>query len=208
MFFGDVPSTLSGKVADLRKDFKRYIRKLTETQEQLPLFDELPEASKTVPSKTIPSAVGGYQVFIVHGHDELAKESVARFLHDLLGRPPVILHEQADLGRTIIEKFEAHAAQAAAAIVLLTADDKGAAKDAVDLNARARQNVILELGFFIGTLGRARTIILHDPGVELPSDLLGVIYIRRDPERNWRSRVAKELREGAKLNCNMDALTR
>ncbi len=74
----------------------------------------------------------------MHGHDELAKESAAQFFQDLLGVPPVIFHEQANSGQTIIEKFETHAVEVAAAVVLLTADDKGAAKDDYNLEARAR----------------------------------------------------------------------
>jgi predicted nucleotide-binding protein len=88
----------------------------------------------------------------------------------------VIPHEQADSGRTIIEKFEEHASDAGFAIVLPTADDLGKAKDATRLNPRARQNVVLEFGYFMAKLGRGRVVALHEAGVELPSDATGVLY--------------------------------
>lgn len=96
------------------------------------------------------------RIFVVHGHNEAARETVARFL-ERVGFEPVILHEQPNKGRTIIEKFESYA-DVGFAVVLLTADDVGG-RDSVEgasLKARARQNVILELGYFLGKLGRAR----------------------------------------------------
>ncbi|OGA67701.1 MAG: hypothetical protein A3G81_11210 [Betaproteobacteria bacterium RIFCSPLOWO2_12_FULL_65_14] len=93
---------------------------------------------------------------------------------------PIILHEQPSMGRTVIEKFEDYAADAQLAFVLLTPDDKVAPADSSnDLKRRARQNVILELGFFLGKLGRlsGRVFLLHKGPIELPSDLSGVIYI-------------------------------
>jgi predicted nucleotide-binding protein len=146
----------------------------------------------------------GEDVFIVHGHDDQTKVTVARFLAQLVGREPVILHEQADLGRTIIEKFEHHAASAACAIVLLTDDDEGGPKNGVS-QPRARQNVVLELGFFLGKLGRGRVVILHGTDVELPSDLHGVLYVPLDGAGAWRNAVAREL-EAAGLEIDLKAL--
>jgi len=119
--------------------------------------------------------------FIVHGHDEAAKLALKNYLQNTLGLPePIILHEQPSMGRTVIEKFEDYAADAQLAFVLLTPDDKVAPADSSnDVKRRARQNVILELGFFLGKLGRlsGRVFLLHKGPVELPSDLSGVIYI-------------------------------
>ena len=101
------------------------------------------------------------QVFVIHGHDESARESVARFL-EKLELEPIILHEQPNKGRTIIEKFEDYA-DVRFAVVLLTPDDVGAVKDrADDLRPRARQNVVFEFGFFIGKLGRERVCALGE----------------------------------------------
>jgi predicted nucleotide-binding protein len=131
-------------------------------------------------------------VFIVHGHDEGVKQGVARFL-EKLGINPIILHELADRGRTIIQKFEDHA-DVRFAVVLLTPDDEGRARGASDLRERARQNVILELGYFIGRLGRSNVCALKTEGVEEPSDLRGVLYTPLDSANAWHMRLAKELK--------------
>ncbi len=131
-------------------------------------------------------------VFLVHGHDESAKEATARFLEKLKLKA-VILHEQASEGRTIIEKFEAHA-DVGFAVVLLTPDDVGATASAAEkLNGRARQNVILELGYFTGKLGRSRVCGLFKPGVEVPSDLHGVLFLELDQKGGWKTKLAQEL---------------
>ena len=132
------------------------------------------------------------KVFVVHGHDEVLKLDVARFI-EKLGLKVVILAEQANQGRTIIEKFEAHAEDAGFAIVLLTPDDVGAsAGNPSALKSRARQNVILELGYFIGKLTRCRVCALHKGDVELPSDILGIVYV--PIAGNWKLQLAGEMK--------------
>ena len=107
---------------------------------------------------------------------------------------PIILHEKPDAGRTIIEKFEAYS-DVGFAVVLLTADDKGCAKSKDStLQPRARQNVIFELGFFIGRLGRARVCALYREGVEIPSDYQGILYTAIDSGGAWKLKLVKELR--------------
>lgn len=142
------------------------------------------------------------RVFVVHGHDHGTKETVARFL-ETLELEPVILHEQANEGKTIIEKFETHAADVQCALVILTPDDIASSKTSPEQKEhRARQNVILELGFFVGKLGRGRTFALVEKGVTLPSDIHGVIYIPLDDER-WRLRLVKELKAvGISVDAN------
>lgn len=133
------------------------------------------------------------KVFVVHGHEEATREAVARFLESV-DLKPIILLEQANQGRTIIEKFEDHA-DASFAIVLLTPDDLGSlAQDRENLNPRARQNVILEFGFFIGKLSRKRICVLKSPRVETPSDIDGVVYIPLGEPDVWKTRLAKELK--------------
>ena len=121
------------------------------------------------------------QSFIVHGRDETAKLEVKNYLQNELGLPePTILHEQPNLGRTVIEKFETYAALASIIFVVLTPDDAAAGPDENDdEKRRARQNVIFEMGYFLGVLGRAsgRVILLHSGPVEIPSDIAGVCYI-------------------------------
>ena len=104
----------------------------------------------------------------------------------------MILHEQAASGRTIIEQFEKHASEAGFAVILLTADDEGKAKGAAQINSRARQNVVLEFGYFMAKLGRDRVVALHEAGVELPSDVSGVLY--KSLAGNWHTDLARELK--------------
>lgn len=119
--------------------------------------------------------------FIVHGHAEKLKLELKNFIQNALRLPePIILHEQPSLGRTMIQKFEDYASASALVFVLLTPDDVGApAKDVDDEKRRARQNVIFEMGYFLGVLGResGRVLLLHSGSLELPSDLSGVVYI-------------------------------
>lgn len=132
------------------------------------------------------------KIFIVHGHDDGMKQTVARFV-EKLDFEPIILHEQANKGGTIIEKFEDHS-DVSYAVILLSPDDVGAANDAQpELQPRARQNVILELGFFIGKLGRPRVFPLRRESVEMPSDISGVMYTCFDNE-NWEKRLVQELK--------------
>lgn len=131
-------------------------------------------------------------IFIVHGHNTSVLQTVARTI-EKLGLRPIILHEQANSGRTIIEKFESHA-NVGFAIVLLTDDDEGKLRTDIDLKSRARQNVVLELGYFIGRLGRNRVLPLHAEGVELPSDIHGLLYIPIDKNDTWKFAIVKELK--------------
>lgn len=130
-------------------------------------------------------------VFIVHGHDGEARESVARFLINI-GFVPIILHEQANRGRTIIEKVEANS-DVGFAIVLLTPDDEGREKNASQLEPRARQNVLLELGYFIGRLGREHVCALKRGTVEIPSDFAGVVWEPMDAGNGWKQSLGREL---------------
>ena len=140
------------------------------------------------------------KVFVVHGHDDAAKESVARFL-ERIDFEAVILHEQASKGMTIIEKIEEHG-DVGFAVVLLTPDDVGG-KSAESLAARARQNVILELGYFIARLGRARVTALRRGEVEVPSDFSGVVYEAYDAAGGWKQALGRELQEaGFEIDWN------
>jgi predicted nucleotide-binding protein len=115
----------------------------------------------------------GHEVFIVHGHDEAAKQAVSRFI-EKLGFTATILHEQPNAGRTIIEKIEAYS-NVGFAIILLTPDDIGGTSDKPDvLNPRARQNVILELGYFFAKLGRQRVCALYKEN----SNCSGIIGVK------------------------------
>jgi predicted nucleotide-binding protein len=159
-------------------------------------------------NKSLPLGTNNNQsnfVFVVHGHDNEVKETVARFV-EKLGLRTVVLHEQPNHGKTIIEKFEEFSDKISFAIVLLTPDDFGASKsDLKNPKLRARQNVIFELGFFIGKLGRNRVCALRKGDVELPSDYLGVLYIPLDDEGVWRVKVVKEMK-AVGLSVNIEEI--
>ncbi|MHB8382052.1 MAG: TIR domain-containing protein [Candidatus Binataceae bacterium] len=142
-------------------------------------------------------------VFVVHGHDSGTKETVARFLEHL-DLKAIILHEQADKGRTIIEKFADHS-DVVYAIVLLTADDRGGTRDTPHdkQSFRARQNVILEFGYFLAKLGRKGVRALYQEGVEIPSDYSGVLCTVLDNEGAWRINLAREIKAaGIEIDLN------
>ncbi len=145
------------------------------------------------PSETFDSLENANKVFVVHGHDDSARKTVARFLQGLQLKP-IILHEQSSRGCTIIEKFEDYA-DVSFAVVLLTPDDLGAlAKNRDELKHRARQNVILELGFFIGKLGRKRVCLIVNDNVEWPLDYVGVIYAKWHDAGGWKTKLTQELK--------------
>lgn len=147
------------------------------------------------------------KVFIVHGHNEEMKQATARLL-EKLNLEPIILHEQPNGGRTIIEKFSKYA-DVSYAIVLLSADDLAYHKSDKPENARfrARQNVILELGYFIGKLGRDKVIALYEKGkdIEIPSDFSGVIYHKYSHDEGWKFQIAKELKS-AGFNISLNSI--
>ena len=140
------------------------------------------------------------KIFIVHGHNEAVKEKVARFIEHLK-LEAIILHEQADRGQTIIEKFESNSYDVNFAIVLRPADDAARAKTETVYKKRARQNVIFEMGYFVGLLSRSHVFMLLEDGVEKPSDLDGIVYTSL--KEDWKNKLFKELKEcGYKVNPN------
>jgi len=149
-----------------------------------------PPSASSLPS--VP-ALPKNKVFVVHGHDEAALQSVARFLEQLELKA-IILREQPDAGRTIVEKFEDCAQEVGFAVVLLTPDDLSGPADGEPHVARARQNVIFELGYFAGKLGRGRTCLLRKGEVDIPSDLFGVIYTDMDASDGWKLKLVRELK--------------
>ncbi len=144
------------------------------------------------PSNALPTPArkASPKVFIVHGHSDTAREMVAHFVQKM-GFEPIILHQQHNGGRTIIEKIEHHG-DVGFAIVLLTPDDIGGVSE-MDLAPRARQNVILELGYFLGRLGRDKVCALKLGELEVPSDYHGVVYQALDAAGGWKVPLAREL---------------
>ncbi|MUK48277.1 TIR domain-containing protein [Aliivibrio fischeri] len=144
------------------------------------------------------------QVFVVHGHNEEVKVKVARFI-EKLGFEPIILHEQASSGNTIIEKIEEYS-DVGFGVVLYTACDVGAKNSSTpDLKLRARQNVIFEHGYLIGKLTRNNVCALVQGDIELPNDISGVVYTPIDTNEAWHLQLAKELKK-AGYNVDMNRL--
>ena len=201
LVMGGGPSPLPRVIQGYREGIERAVLKLKTLKE---LFEERVAGGSDDEAhpKAAPQIYGTRCVFIVHGRDENAKEAVARFLLKL-DLKPIILHEEANQGRTIIEKFEAHSA-VDYAVVLFTPDDFGyPAEDPGKGRHRPRQNVILELGFFLGALGRGRVCVLSTGDVETPSDYDGVLYVPLDERGAWRLTVAREMKV-AGLNVDLN----
>lgn len=164
------------------------------TQEQLSASEALKEPLPIVP----PAAADGSpvfnnsQVFIVHGHDEIAKLEMAEFIESL-GFEPIILHMQASSGRTIIEKIEYYS-NVGFGVVLYTPCDVGSKVGALDGSYRARQNVVFEHGYLIGKLGRSRVAAVVKGTIETPNDISGVVYIALDDQGSWKEELKKEMR--------------
>lgn len=141
------------------------------------------------------------KVFIVHGRDEQSKLSAARFV-EKLGLTAVILHEQANAGKTIIEKIEENT-NVGFALVLYTPCDMGGLLNDPNQQPRARQNVVFEHGYLVAKLGRSNVCALVKGKVEVPSDINGVVYVPLDEANAWHIAVAKELRSaGYSIDMN------
>ena len=157
--------------------------------EELTLFKNVKNHSNA----NVNSHIDRSKVFIVHGHDDGAKNEVARFI-EKLGFEAKILHEQVDSGATIIEKLEKHT-DVGFAIVLYTACDIGGVRSKPeDLKPRARQNVVFEHGLLIGKIGRANVVALVKGDLEIPNDISGVVYKSMDISGAWKYSIAKEMK--------------
>lgn len=132
------------------------------------------------------------KVFVVHGRDDAAKNELRLFLI-AVGLEPIILHMRPNGGRHLLTKFREESEGADFAVVLMTPDDDGGLAGTNDLRQRARQNVVLELGFFLGKLGPANVAALVKGDVERPSDFDGIVYIPLDSAGAWKTQLAREL---------------
>lgn len=153
------------------------------TQDDAPTIRAIPQAAS---SDRAPN-----RVFVVHGQNETARTAAVSFLESL-GLVGVVLHEQPNMGRHLLTKFIQEADLVTFAVVLMTDDDVGRVKGG-KAAPRARQNVILELGYFLAHLGQARVCALITPGLETPSDFDGIVYIRMDDEDRWKQELKREL---------------
>jgi predicted nucleotide-binding protein len=188
-FVDTCPSVISViGIAGVSASVDKQILTLESILERLAFYEEPTARARPTEAKDRS------KIFVVHGHDEGALQAMARSL-ETVGLQAIVLREQPDQGYTTIEKFEARASEVGFAVALLTPDDLGGPLAASEQAARARQNVIFELGYFVGSLGRGRACLLRKGDVEIPSDLFGVIYTDFDhPAEGWKVKLARELK--------------
>jgi len=219
--FGEV-SPIHHKFDDVRyspgiwtegTDFAPYVR--AGVQEVISILEAskleleiLAESSAPSIAMETPAEVST-RVFIVHGQDDARKYELESYLQKLTAEAPIILHQQPNGGRVLIEKFEDSASSVGYAVVLLTADDLGRPSGLApqDDQPRARQNVVFEMGFFIGLIGRGNVAVLYEQDVELPSDINGLLYIPLDAAGAWKGKLASEL-DHANIPVDWTALGR
>lgn len=183
---------------------KDKIRSLESIDQRVDLFPIAKANQAAIVAPVRPKQLSR-DIFIVHGHDEAAQQAVARVI-DKLSLRALILHEQPDKSRTVIEKFEHHS-DVGFAVVLLTPDDMGHPKgNPAEAKLRARQNVVFELGYFIGRLGRSKVCALLKGDIEIPSDYSGILYTPMDEAGAWRYKLAKEIK-GAGIDVDLNKLT-
>ncbi len=175
--------SLGEEITNLYKDIDEKLHRLDSIIERLELIPVSAVAAPAQISERTDAASPrrSKKVFVVHGHDEVAKTNLEVFLNEI-GLQPIVLHRQADEGLTVIEKFEKHS-DVGYAFILLTPDEVAylkadEAKNDEDRKKelRARPNVIFEFGYFVGKLGRSRVCCLYTGDVTLPSDVSGMIY--------------------------------
>lgn len=183
------------KVEQLKDFIREDIKELQSLINRLDLIPVLSPVSKLISNQ---NDINMDQIFVVHGHNEAINQEVARTI-EKLGLEAIILREQTNSSKTIIEKFESYARKVGFAVILLTADDKVEG----EANFRARQNVIFEMGYFMGALGRSHVLCLLQEKVEKPGDIDGVIYTSFDQAGAWKMSLIKELRGcGYKVDAN------
>lgn len=195
------PQTPDEEITEFKERAAEKIQNLINLKNKIALIkSDIEKPAVSIVEKSKEKEVSSKDIFIVHGHNDTIKINVARTL-EKLDINAIILNEKPNSGKTIIEKFEKYS-NVGFAIILLTKDDFGKDKTDENLMGRARQNVILELGYFIGKLGRSRVCPLYELGVELPSDLHGLVYVELDKNEAWKMKLAKELRAAG---YNVDA---
>jgi hypothetical protein len=164
------------------------------------LADEVREPTEAIVAEPVPPSPPSRKVFVVHGLDSTATDKLTKMLRSM-ELEPIVLREQPEMGRVLIEKLEDHARDVGYAFILLTPDDLGCQKGRTrNLRPRARQNVIFEFGYLMAELGRKNICCLYKGEVERPSDIEGIMYVpfKRSVFEAYE-KILKELR-GAGYN--------
>lgn len=187
VFYGRDTRSFQYNVDHIKQKLQNAVNNLKLLIQKLPLIDLDPGLNTT----DLKHRDFTNTCFLIHGHNNSRKFEIARYIENELKKRPIILHEQANRGRTIIEKFEDHS-NVDFAVALWTADDEGRSKKETVYKDRSRQNVIFETGFFIGAIGRKNVVILYEQNVEIPSDYSGVVFIPLSG--NWKHDLGKEIK--------------
>lgn len=186
-------------IQDERDEINKKVAYLESLIERLPLIPSSVETS-IMPAKQ-PNLTISKKIFIVHGHD-ISSRAEVELLIKKIGYEPIVLFKQASGGKTIIEKFEEETESVVFAIILYTACDYGRDKQESKEQPRARQNVVFEHGYLSAKLGRSRVCALVEPGIEVPGDLAGVVYIQLSG--TWEYMLAKEMKQaGLEIDLNL-----
>lgn len=181
---------------DIVADYKKQImRQITQMQSDIKKVDLIECESPGLDVGKNATNIGidvniKKQVFVVYGHDQVLKLNVEAFLKDELKLDVVALDEKPNLGKTIIEKFEHYSRDAGFAVILMSPDDEMNVDGKI--YKQARQNVVLELGYFMAKLGRERVCVVLRGDVEKPSDMSGILHLSY--EGNWKYELVKELK--------------
>jgi predicted nucleotide-binding protein len=188
---------------DLLADSRTKVDRLRRLLANIDLYEKDSQETGTIATK---DATRLKTVFIVHGHDQDAMNQVNLLIRQTSDLNVTVLGDQASRGQTVIEKLERHLGDRSSfAVVLMTGDDLGRARSSTEENPRARQNVIFELGYSLAALGRGNVAALYEPGVEMPSDFAGVVYIPFDENGTWKHSLIREFR-GAGLDVDANRL--
>jgi len=174
----------------------KSVRVIDEKEDSIEDLDTNDSTTINITESEAPAIELKDKIFIVHGHDNKMRDCVNNCIQ-ALGFETIILGEQVNQGRTIIEKLEDYAEDIKFAVILYSLDD-----EMKDGKMRARQNVVFEHGLFIGKLKRRKVVAICKDGIELFSDLSGIVYIKY--EDDWKIELAREMKEaGLSVDLNM-----
>lgn len=187
-YFPERNSTINDRIQNVNDQLLQYL-----TESLKDIIGANPEQEDQI------KRVSGNTVFIIHGHDGYLKTQV-QLLLQRAGVNSIVLHEQPDIGRNIIEKLIEETDKANYAIALLSPDE-----ELKDGSKRARQNVILEIGYFLGKLDKSRVKLVKKGDTEIPSDLSGILYENYDEAGSWKIKLCKDL-QAAGIFVDLEAV--
>ncbi|WP_299062071.1 nucleotide-binding protein [uncultured Actinomyces sp.] len=182
---------------ELRDETRKKVRKLADFRSTLEDYEGSSVSEKDDSENDMK------KIFIVHGRNEGHKFEVSNFIRDATGLRPRILADVASEGDNLLDKLARYVDSSNFAVVIMSGDDFGYLASESDdrKKPRARQNVVFELGFCIAKLGKKNVTVLHEEGVDIPSDFNGVVYISLS--QDWKMELVRELK-AAGVDASVD----